>query len=481
MTLVAVVGAGPAGLAAARSARRARADVVLLDTADQLGGQYWRHLPDDRPAERPEALQHGWRRFRRLADDLRDDDRCRILTSAQVWAIERSETGVARVHVLLGPTDGTARERLALDPDSLVLATGAYDRILPFPGWTLPGVFTAGAGQALAKGERVALGRRVVVAGAGPFLLPVAASLAATGARVVGVHEASGTRALARGWLSRPQGLAGAPGKSLELAGYVAGQLRRRIPYRTSSAVVAAHGGERVEAVTVARLRPDWSVVPGSERRIAADAVCVGHGFTPRLELPIAAGCAIGPDRFVVVDDEQGTSVAGVYAAGEITGIGGVDAALAEGEIAGHGAAGARVDDAAVLPARRRRAVYRDFARRIDAAHGIRPGWTSWLADDTVVCRCEEVGYGRLRDTAAASTAGSLRALTLGTRAGLGICQARICGRTVEDLTRRVQGEQYDGTSLDRRPISGLIRLGELAADARALDDTPLPSKGPSS
>ncbi|WP_127794644.1 FAD-dependent oxidoreductase [Agromyces sp. LHK192] len=489
-TDVLVIGAGPAGLAAALAARARGAAVTLLDAADDLGGQYWRHLPAERPSARERVLHHGWERFDRMRRDLAADPGCEVLTSAQVWAIEPGvadadpgaspradesardgDTGRPVVHVLVGPVDGADRVARSIRPDALVLATGAHDRTLPFPGWDLPGVFTAGAAQALAKGERVAVGERVVVAGAGPFLLPVAASLAATGARVLGVHEANRPGALVAGWLPRPWALLGAGGKAAELAGYAWNHVRHRIPYRTGSAVVAAHGVDRVEAVTIADLDRDWRPVPGTERRVEADAVCVSHGFTPRLELPIAAGCAISSDRFVIVDERQATSVPGVYAAGEITGIGGVDAALAEGTLAGHAAAGGASDDPAVSRAVRARRTFDDFAARIERAHGIRPGWTAWLRDDTLVCRCEEVPYGRLRRTADATCSTGLRSLKLTTRAGLGICQGRICGRTVEHLlggTDRTGGGGFaDGVSTDRRPIAAPIRLSELAGVTR--------------
>ncbi|MFT2752281.1 NAD(P)/FAD-dependent oxidoreductase [Clavibacter sp. Sh2088] len=467
---VVVVGAGPAGLAAAVAARGRRARVTLLDASDELGGQYWRHLPASRPAARERILHHGWDAFTALRERLAADDGCAIVTGAQVWAIERPAEGAvsaAVVHVLVGQVDGSRREPLTLRPDALVLATGAHDRTLPFPGWDLPGVFTAGAAQALAKGERVAIGDRVVVAGAGPFLLPVAVSLVQAGARVVGIHEAARVPALARGWLRDPLGLARAPHKAAELAGYVSVLARERIGYATGSAVVAAHGTDRVEAVTVQRLDASWAPIPGTERRIAVDAVCVGHGFTPRLELPIAAGCRIGADRFVEVDASQVAGPAGVYAAGEITGIGGVDQALAEGEVAGHCAAGGSPTDAAVAPAVRRRAVAHDVAGRIEAAHGIRPGWTGWLRDDTLACRCEEVPVGRIRQTARAASSTDLRSMKLATRAGLGICQGRVCGRTVEELLAAEApacGSAAPGPGSDRRPIASPVRLGELAA-----------------
>ena len=476
MTGVLIIGAGPAGLAAARAARAHGASVTLIDAADEVGGQYWRHLPPSRPSARERRLHHGWGAFTALRGELEADPGCEIVTGAQVWAIERADAAPAArptVHVLVGEPDGTRREARTYRPDALVFATGAHDRTLPFPGWDLPGVFTAGAAQAFAKGERVAVGERVVVAGAGPFLLPVAASSAMAGSSVVGVFEASRMPQLVRGWLPRPWQLARAAKKGGELAGYVAGHLRHRIPYVLGRGVVAAHGTDRVESVTVAGLDADWRPIPGSERRIAVDAVAVSHGFTPRLELPIAAGCDIGADRFVVVDDGQQTSVPGVYAAGELTSIGGVDAALAEGELAGHCAAGGTPDDPSMRAARRTRTAFAGFARRIEAAHGIGPGWIGWLRDDTVVCRCEEVPYGRLRDTAIATCASGLRSPKLTTRAGLGICQGRVCGRTVEDLLGRASAAAggtasasipLDGTTTDRRPIASPIRLGELAA-----------------
>ncbi|WP_233188957.1 NAD(P)/FAD-dependent oxidoreductase [Subtercola sp. Z020] len=468
---VLIIGAGPAGLAAARAARRVGAAVTLLDASDELGGQYWRHLPASRPAERENLLHHGWSTFTALRAELEADTGCTIVRGANVWAIETREGRPGAVFVVVGEPDGANREQRVFEPDALVIATGAYDRTLPFPGWELPGVFTAGAAQALAKGERVAIGSRVLVAGAGPFLLPVAASLAATGSTVVGVYEANRVKALMAGWLPKPWQVLRAAKKGGELGGYVLNHLQHRIPYRLGTAVVRAEGTDRVESVTLASVDALWAPIPGTERTVAVDAVCVGHGFTPRLELAIAAGCALDGDDFVGVDEQQQTSIPSVYAAGEITGIGGVDAALAEGEIAGHVAAGGSVLDAALRPAVAHRRTYRSFGRRIEDAHGVRAGWRGWLTDDTVVCRCEEVTYGALRGAATATGGESLRSIKLASRAGLGICQGRVCGRTVEDVLDSLSPGHSDGprsaaedrVRTDRRPIALPLRLGELA------------------
>ncbi|MFI6781646.1 NAD(P)/FAD-dependent oxidoreductase [Micromonospora sp. NPDC050276] len=470
MPEVLVVGGGPAGMAAALAARRRGARVVLVESGDDVGGQYWRHLPASRATDAERALHHGWERFRTMRVALANDPGIEIVSSAHVWSVDRRDDQPPLVHLLAGPPDGQGRAARTFDPAALVLATGAQERTLPFPGWELPGVSTAGAAQALAKGERVAVGRRVLVAGSGPFLLPVMSSLVRTGARVVGVLEAAGWSQLSRGWGARPWRLVGTQAKGSELAGYVRDLISHRVPYRVGTAVVAAHGTDRVEAVTVARLAPDWAPVPGTETTIEVDAVCVSHGFVPRTELAIAAGCVV--DGVVVVDAHQRTSVPGVLAAGELTGIGGVDLALAEGEIAGAVAAGGAPPPGAV----RTRAVFREFAGRLAAAHGIRPGWQSWVDDTTTVCRCEDVTAGDLRSAVRLTGSRGVRSLKLTTRAGLGICQGRTCGQAVEEILASATGPAglLDAGRTANRPLAVPLRLGELAA---AADPTQWPGR----
>ncbi|MEU8638081.1 NAD(P)/FAD-dependent oxidoreductase [Amycolatopsis sp. NPDC048633] len=457
MTRVVVVGAGPAGLAAAEAALRAGAEVTVLDQSDAPGGQYHRTLYG--------ARQPG---FEKLLE------RCDWWPESTVWALEATPcavgdpgaascaAGVAgagdpaagapgagsqgvrlRIHVLRGPADGSGRERHTLEPDALILATGAHDRTLPFPGWQLPGVFTAGAAQALAKGERVAVGKRVLVAGAGPFLLPVAESLLGVGVEVAAVLETNPAATVLKGWGLHPR-------KAGELARYAATLVRHRVPYHLGRTVVEARGDDRVREVVTARVRADWSVVPGTERTYAVDAVCVGHGFTPQPELAVAAGCVLD-GGFVQVDEHQRTSATRVFAAGEITGIGGADAARAEGAVAGWAAAGGTPGRALL----RERDRTRRFAHRLKTAHPIGAAWHGWLRDDTIVCRCEETSYGELKSAVADPVTPGPHALKLGTRAGLGPCQGRMCGPTVAELC--------GGTERHHRPIAQPIRLGELA------------------
>ncbi len=433
---------------------------MLVDSSDYLGGQYWRHAPSSQAAGPPSRQHHGWAGFERLRQRLVGDPGCQVVTSAHVWSIDSDG-----VHVMVGEADGEGRESRCYRAAAVVLATGAHDRVLPVPGWDLPGVYSAGGGQALAKGEGVAIGRRVVVAGTGPFLLPVASSLLDAGCAVAGVFEAGRAGHLMRRWTVRPWELLGQPAKVLELGRYGSTLARRRVRYATGCAVTAIHGGQRVEAVTVSRLDASWAPRPGVGETLDVDAVCLGFGFSPRVELALAAGCRLDDRHFVMVDAQQRTSVPSVFAAGEITGIGGVDLALCEGTIAGHVAAGGRGDDSVLRVERRRRKVLRAFASRLQGAHAIGPKWTDWLNDDTVVCRCEEVDVARLRSVVETSESLSLRSLMLQSRAGLGSCQARICGRTVEELLlRTIPSHRLVGEgSIDRRPIASPVRLGEIA------------------
>ncbi|MFF4819565.1 FAD-dependent oxidoreductase [Kitasatospora sp. NPDC001309] len=447
---LAVVGAGPAGLAAAVTAADLGLRCVLLDGADRPGGQYYRHPAPGLGASRPGRLHHRWPVYAGLAARLEAHPRADFRGGHQVWALERTVDGFA-LHVTRGPQ---AADRATLRAGAVLLATGAYERQLPFPGWTLPGVVTAGGAQAMLKAGLVLPGRRIVVAGSGPLLLAAASSLVAAGAEVPAVVEASGYLGYAR----RPGVLAAVPAKLVEGAGHGGALLRHGVRLRPRSAVVEAHGTDRVAGVTVARLDADWRPLPGTERRIACDALAVGHGLLPQIDLAteLGADTLAGPDGAVAlrVDARLRTSVPGLWSAGETNGVGGADLALAEGELAAHAVAG-------VLPGRAllgRRARLREFAALMAAAHRPGPGWTGWLRPDTDVCRCEEVPVARIAEAVEELGAGDPRTVKLLTRAGMGWCQGRMCGPAVACLS----GAAEPGA--DRRPMACPVPLSQLAA-----------------
>ena len=321
---VAVVGGGPAGMSAALAAARAGASVALIDEYAAPGGQIWRRRFDEVGADAPPSLPRAARE--RCAALVASS--VQVLSGASVWAATTRPEASRRGAVAAGPA---SIELLLTGPvervraGATVLATGAYDRPIAFPGWTLPGVMTAGGAQALAKGQGVVPGRRVLLAGAGPFLLPVAAQLAASGAEVVAVAEATRRR----DWVRVGPRMSAHPDR---LRDYVSYRTKvRRIEW--GHVLVRAEGNGRVESATIARCGPDWAPT-GGERTFAVDAVCTAYGFLPSVDLARALGCELRGDA-VAHDDDMATSVRGVYVAGEASGVGGADLAVVEGELAG--------------------------------------------------------------------------------------------------------------------------------------------------
>ncbi len=408
---VAVVGAGPAGVAAACRASESGARVVLLDDNLAPGGQIHRHLPGDAPPPKARPwIDRLWKSGAQVvtAASLFDAE---IL--GEEWRLRAIRGG--QVHVV------RARR--------VVVATGARELFMPFPGWTLPGVLGAGGAQALVKSGADLSGKRAVVAGSGPLLLSAAASLTGAGVRVVFVAEQAPLRAIASFGLR----LLATPGKLLEgiwYRGAIAGS-----PCRTGFWVKAAGGEGRVERAHVTN---------GTRKlEIACDLVCAGWGLVPNLELPRLIGCEISAET-VVVGRYQETTRSGVFAAGEVCGIAGAETAVAEGEIAGLAAAGALDEngaDARCLFAARARG--RLFGEELGKAFALRPEVLALAMPETLVCRCEDVPLSRL------AAARSMREAKLATRAGMGACQGRVCGSALS----RIRGFSSDSVRPPLVPV----------------------------
>jgi D-hydroxyproline dehydrogenase subunit alpha len=393
---VLVVGSGPAGITAAATAATHGRQVLLMDDNLAPGGQIWREATTGQEEESDNVK-------RKTLLALRVSG-ARVFSGWSVFDALRPGTLRALYD------DGSGAHIADVSYGRLVVATGARERFLPFPGWTLPGVFGTGGLQALARGGFSVTGKRVVVAGTGPLLLPVAAHLRQMGARVTTVAEQASRRQLARfsAFLSRQ------PGKLLEGLQYRAAA--GGSTYRLGCWPLAALGTEKVEGVRLTDGQRTWEE--------PCDLLACGFHLVPNTELAALLGCALH-DGFVDVNDVQETSVTNLFAAGEPTGIAGLESALLTGTIAGLAAAGKLAEAKALLP---RRQKLERFRARLKAAFALRPELLALPQPETIVCRCEDVTYAAL--TAFESWTEAKRQ----TRCGMGPCQGRVCGPATEAL-----------------------------------------------
>lgn len=418
---VLVVGGGPAGIAAAVRAAESGAQVGIVDDNAALGGQIWRGVY----AREDNSQAATWReRF----------VKCRVSALTGLRVFDGPEPGL-----LLAESGDDLHE---LRYEKLILATGARERFLPFPGWTLPNVMGAGGLQAMVKSGLPIRGRKVVVAGTGPLLLAVAANLRKHGAEILMICEQASWARLARFGAA----LSMSPSKIRQGL-----QLRKElseIPFRTNCWPVAASGQGILESVIVERA--------GKQEIVRCDYLACGFHLAPNVELPSLIGCKIS-DGFVKIDEMQETSVKGIYCAGEPTGIGGVDLSLVEGQIAGMASTG-RVSEASKLFGAREQG--RRFARSLDRAFRLRPELKKLPSSDTIVCRCEDVRHSRL------AAHRSWRESKLHTRCGMGPCQGRICGPATEFL--------FGWKTESVRPPVFPVRVASLAGMDEAAETAPV-------
>jgi len=379
-----VVGGGPAGMAAAAHAAEHGQRVGIIDDNAALGGQIWRGQSEPTASKWAERLR-----------------------SSGVTVLCGRIFHEPAPHTLLAEGDDVLHE---LRYERLILATGARERFLPFPGWTLANVMGVGGLQAMVKSGLPIRGKRVVIAGTGPLLLAAAAYLRRHGAEIPIICEQASWARLARFSMA----LLGHPGKIVQGL-----QLKRQFAgarFCANSWTVAASGKSTIEAVTISR--------SGKMETFSCDYLACGFHLVPNIELPLLLGCQI-ENSCVYVDDFQRTTVADVFCAGEPTGIGGVELSLVEGEIAGLTAAG-RIAEASSLFGKREK--LRRFARSLGQAFRLRPELRSLSAPETIVCRCEDVRYSNLRQHT------GWREAKLQTRCGMGPCQGRICGPATQFL-----------------------------------------------
>ena len=469
---VAVIGAGPAGLAAARAAAGRGLEVVLVDAFIRPGGQY--HMQPSSSAsvfEETEQVIRG-----KAAVESAVASGVTMLTATEVW-------GVFDRFVLHAWNRNGA---ITIGTGAIVVASGAHDRTIAFPGWTLPGVMTPGAAQRLAKTCGVPPGRRSLLAGSGPFLLPVAGAVLKAGGRIAEIVEArSSPLPLVCLMLAHPERWAEGFRLLLPL-------VHARTRFRFGEVVVSALGKTRVEAAELAPLdatgRPDNSM-----KRIVGDidSLLVGYGFQPQIDLTCVLGChhrfdeAKGGWHCVAGLTTGATDVAGVFAAGEVCGVAGAIPAALSGTIAGLGAAEWLRNDESQgerrrLLSRARRAGR--FADRLNRHYAPVAGLADLMTDETIVCRCEDVTAGEIRAEIARGVDSAYGA-KLWTRAGMGPCQGRICGWSLARLIAAETGRNIEEIGFNRprlpiRPVPlGIVRNS--TPETHPAEDEPVSSGAP--
>ena len=451
---VLVIGGGPAGLTAALSAARQGAHVIIVDERPVPGGQYFKQ---------PHT---GLTQF---ADDRQFEQGRELIGKVRGNGVTIVEGMVANAAMPLTVTVIAGRSRLDFAPKRLVVATGAYERAHPVPGWTLPGVMTTGAAQTLLRSYRVLPGKRILVAGNGPLNLQVAIELSRAGADIAAVLEAAPEPGFTTMSALAAMALA-APGLMRQGFGYLRELKRRNI---------AVHYAASVDGIG-----PGLTATAG-HLAFEADAVCLGYGFLPGNEILRLLGCRHDYDphrRHLVTrrDDAMRTSIPEVFAAGDCCGLGGAHAAMAEAVIAGNTAAREALGAAEpVFPGEVFHA-WQDLKRHRRFQKAL---WTVFKSAETgqtmrseaLLCRCESVPAEQVSRIIADGN-GSIGSLKRQSRLGMGRCQGRYCvPEAVEHLCRAQDRLPDEFSFAAPRPPIRPVPLGLLQAHDDRHPEPPLP------
>ncbi len=442
-----VVGAGPAGMAAAYSAGRLGLRTVVLDSEPTPGGQYYRHPSQVRPPSTVASFLHYVRRSTLVT----------YMPETVAWHLEPGfKVYIERPS---GPQVLTSR--------CVILATGAWERPVPFPGWDLPGVVTAGAVQALLKGYGVIAGEPLVLAGGG-FVLTVARQVLTSGGKLAAVVLTGSSPLVSGAWLMlrRPSVL----GELTATLGLLA---RHKVPVYTGWLVREAVGTRTLREVVLVRHDRAMSPIPGSATRLRARVLGVGYGFVSSTQLARVAGCQLTWDGLHCqwlpkVNADLETTVKGLFVAGEAAGSAGAHVAELEGELAALCAfERLRGTDSALAERRNKLQAKREVARRwaaqIQRLSALRPGIFGLASRDTVVCRCEKVSWGEVID-ALSEYPPDLTALKAATRIGMGPCQGRFCEPSLIPMVAQQAGVDPGMVEpFSVRPPVEPIEVGRLA------------------
>ena len=421
---VIIVGSGFAGISAANHLAQHNLSILLMDENIHIGGQLLRKIPPVLGIHRayhPDSVKRQGFRFVEAVQKNSID----ILNKARVLGVYGNR------QILVELVD---RGVMAFDFDLILFATGARERFIPFRGWTLPGVYSTGMAQVMMKSSGVLCAEKMVIAGSGLFLLAVGYEYIRNGGKLLALFEQSPMLKQLRFLPLLPYQF----GKFWEGGKYIMRLLLSRVPPSYRYRVVEARGKSRMEEVIVAKVDANGRMKTGSEKIIPTDALASGDGFVANIELPQLAGCDLRFDSslggwLVAVDDNLKTSLPDVYAAGEITGVGGAPKSITEGEMAAYGILntfGILSDETYKLrmyKLKKDRGHHLQFAKLFNSLYETPETVIEDIPDDTVICRCEDVTYGEIKQAVrnGFTTPSSLK---IAIRTGMGNCQGRTCG-----------------------------------------------------
>ncbi|MCB8877491.1 NAD(P)/FAD-dependent oxidoreductase [Acidisoma silvae] len=465
-----VVGGGPAGVEAALAASERGLSVRLVDEAPQAGGQVYRAPPRAFGAK-----------FQQKADPIGVRLRDRLRASAVQTHFDHSVWSASPGYRIdaLGP-DGAVSWRAR----AVIAATGAQERVVPFPGWTLPGVTGLAGATIMLKSQGMLPGAVTLVAGQGPLLLAVAIGILKAGGKLAAVIDLASQA----DWLADWPAIASQPRLALRGLAWQAILRRAGVPVLYRHAIRSAEAQGDQLLVSVGAVDAEGAPVAGRDRSFVVDALTVGNGLTASTDITRLMRAEHRFDSLrggwvPQLDTDFRTTLPGLYVAGDGAGIAGAAAAAIDGRLAGLAVAHdlGQCDDAAyqnlIAPLRRSALRARKFGTAMAKLMVLRPAQVAAIADETIVCRCEDVTQGEIC-TAVREGARGVNQVKAWTRCGMGPCQGRICGDIVGQLvTGQGNAREEAGYFTGRTPFRPLP-LDELAPPI-AYGDLQLPPPAP--
>lgn len=454
---IVIVGSGFAGIASANMLTGTGLSILMIDENFHVGGQLLRKIPNELGKNKKYKPDYVKKIGNKFINNLKGDD-IEILNNTSVIGIydnneilvEVEKKSVASVHY-----------------EVILFTTGARERYLPFKGWTLPGVFSAGMSQVLMKSSGILPSKDVVVGGSGLFLFSAAYEFLKNGARVRSVLESTGVVDK----IKMLPVLLHNFSKIMEGARYLGKIGTSGVPIRFNTKIIEARGNGSLEEIVISKTDSNGKFITGKEKIIKIGGFAYSYGFVPNIELPNLAGCKISFIKelggwVVDVNENMETSISGVFCAGEVTGVGGALKSVNEGETASISIL-ERFDKKSSLQGKKGQMIkarkhHLNFAKYFNTLYGIRDEEISEIPDETIICRCEDVKMVDIRE-AVSNGFISPGALKTSVRAGMGNCQGRTCGPIIYDLLGSVSGIEGKNFSLfSNRPPVKPVKISSL-------------------